>query len=58
MRRLGFRSSFELQKVGVLPKIPLNNSEANSEPSQTSNMELFPKIVNGIQQKAPSWMFD
>ena len=58
MHRLGFRPSFELQKVGVLPKIPLNNSEANSEPSQTSNMELFPKIVNGIQQKAPSWMFD
>ena len=49
MRRLGFRPSFELQKIGVLPEIPLNNSEAYSEPSQTSNMELFPKIVFDIQ---------
>ena len=54
MCRLGFRASFELQKIGVLPKIPLTNSEANSEPSQTSKMELFPKIVKGIQQKPPS----
>ena len=27
----------------------INNSEAYSGPSQTSKMELFPKIVNGIK---------
>ena len=54
MRRLGFRASFELQKIGVLPKIPLTSSKANSELTQTSKMELSQKIVKGIQQKPPS----
>ena len=58
MCRLGFRASFELQKIGVLPKIPLTSSKANSEPTQTSKMELSQKIVKGIQQKPPSQMFD
>ena len=38
-------------------------AEAYSEPSRTSNMELFAKIINSwkpwtISQKAPSYMFD
>ena len=36
------------------------NPEVHSEPSQTSNMEPFEKMDDGLspQQEAPSWIFD
>ena len=34
-------------------------SEAYSEPCQSSKMEFFTKIINGVKpQKTPSWIFD
>ena len=48
----------EAAKNWCSTKIQLNNSKAYSEPTQTSKIELFSKIVNDIQQKSPSQMFD
>ena len=40
----GFWPSFKLQKKWCSTKVLINKSEVYSEPSQTSKMELFPKI--------------
>ena len=55
--QLGIRAQLRLAKNKCPTKVPLNNPEIHSEPSQTSKMQLFTKIINGIQQKVLSSMF-
>ena len=52
--QLGVRAQLWFAKNKYPTKVPLNNPEIYSEPSQTSKMQLFTKIINGIQQKVLS----
>lgn len=52
--QLEIRAELWVVKNWSPTKIPFKNLVKNSEPSETSKMKLFIKIINGIQQKTQS----